>query len=197
VVGTAETSAMLDGIPQNGTILGDPKAPVTLVEYADLQCPFCRDYALGALPALIDRYVRDGKVKLDLRLLRFLGPDSDTSAKAALAAAGQDRFWNFAELFYRNQGKENAGYATDAFIRRLGAAIPGLDPASLVGDRAATPAAERRLAGFEAAAKAARVESTPTFLLASGTRAPKRLEVTSLDAASFTGPIDAAIRGAG
>src|SRR4051812_37260892 len=40
LVGAAETRSMLSGIPQSGTVLGDPQAPVTLVEYADLQCPF-------------------------------------------------------------------------------------------------------------------------------------------------------------
>lgn len=196
LVGAAETRSMLAGIPQSVTVLGDPEAPVTLIEYADLQCPFCRDYALGALPTLIDRYVRDGKVKLELRLLRFLGPDSETAANAAMAAARQDRYWTFAELFYRNQGAENSGYVTDDFLRRLGAAIPGLDPASLIGQRAATAAAERRLAGFDASARAAGVDSTPSFLLAQGDGTPRRLEVSSLDAASFTGPIDRALAAA-
>jgi hypothetical protein len=195
--GVAETRSMLDGIPQSGTVLGDPDAPVTLVEYADLQCPFCRDFALGALPTLVDRYVRDGKVKLELRLLRFLGPDSETAANAAMAAAEQDRYWTFAELFYRNQGDENSGYVTDDFLRRIGGAIPGLDPASLVGDRAATASAERRLAGFDASARAAGVDSTPSFLLAQGDGAPKRVEVSSLDdPGAFTGPIDRALAAA-
>jgi protein-disulfide isomerase len=170
---------------------------VTLVEYADLQCPFCRDFALGALPTLVDRYVRDGKVKLELRLLRFLGPDSETAANAAMAAAEQDRYWTFAELFYRNQGDENSGYVTDDFLRRIGGAIPGLDPASLIGDRAATASAERRLAGFDASARAAGVDSTPSFLLAQGDGAPKRVKVSSLDdPGAFTGPIDRALAAA-
>jgi protein-disulfide isomerase len=197
VVGATETRELFAGIPQQGTVLGDPDAPVTLVEYADLQCPFCRDFALGTLPTLIDRYVRDGRVKLDLRLLRFLGPDSVTAARAAMAAAEADRYWPFVELFYRNQGEENSGYVTPAFLRRLGGAIPGLDPAALAEDRADTPAAERRLAAFEASARAAGVDSTPSFLLARGDGAPERLEVSSLEAAAFTGPIDAALEAAG
>ena len=83
VAGASEARAMLAGIPQDGTSLGDPKAPVVLTEFADLQCPFCRDYALNVLPQIIERYVRTGKLRLELRLRAFLGPDSDAAARAA------------------------------------------------------------------------------------------------------------------
>src|SRR5918992_2495495 len=42
----AEASAVFEGVPQNGVALGRPDAPVTLLEFVDLQCPFCRDFAL-------------------------------------------------------------------------------------------------------------------------------------------------------
>ena len=65
---TSDTSA-LKGIPQSGLALGSPKAPVTIVEFADLQCPFCAEYHRNVFPSILDRYVRTGKVRLELRLL--------------------------------------------------------------------------------------------------------------------------------
>jgi protein-disulfide isomerase len=59
---------------------------VTLVEFADLQCPFCAQYARDALPRLIDRYVRPGRIRMQLRLLSFIGPDSECAARVAAAS---------------------------------------------------------------------------------------------------------------
>ena len=60
-----QVSAELNGIPQNGATLGNPNAPVTLRYYGDLQCPICRDFTLGALPSIIQNYVRTGKLKIE------------------------------------------------------------------------------------------------------------------------------------
>ena len=106
--GTPAVLSQFKGIPQSGITLGSPKAPVTIVEFADLQCPFCAEYEAGVLPTLIDRYVRTGKVRLQLRLLRFLGPDSDRLARVAAAASTQNRMWQFAALAYARQGAENS-----------------------------------------------------------------------------------------
>jgi protein-disulfide isomerase len=148
----------LKGIPQSGVTLGSPHAPVTMVEFADLQCPFCAEYSRDVLPTLIDRYVRTGKVQLQLRLLRFIGPDSDRLARVAVAASAQNRMWQFVELAYQRQGRENSGYATDDFINRL-AADAGLKKTD------AGAAAERQVQQSEQAARTLGVDSTPSFLI--------------------------------
>jgi protein-disulfide isomerase len=100
---------------------------VKVTEFADLQCPFCRESALTQLPSIVKQYVRPGTVSMSFQSLAFIGPDSVSAARVAQAAAGQDKLWNFVDLMYRNQGKENTGYATDAYLHRLAAAVPGLD----------------------------------------------------------------------
>lgn len=60
-------------------------------------------------PTVVRRYVRPGRVRLDLYTLTFIGPDSERAAGVAAAAAQQDAMWPFAELFFRNQGPENSG----------------------------------------------------------------------------------------
>jgi protein-disulfide isomerase len=153
----ANTSA-LAGIPQTGIALGKPDARVTMVEFADLQCPFCAEYHHNVFPTLVKRFVRTGKLRLELRLLRFLGPDSDRLARVAAAASTRDRMWQFVGLAYDRQGAENSGYATDEFINRL-VADSGL--AKLDAGRAA----ERLIREGEQAARSAKIQSTPSFLI--------------------------------
>jgi protein-disulfide isomerase len=120
------------GIPQNGIHLGKPGAPATLVEIADLQCPFCAQYSTTALPTVVRDYVRTGKVRYELHFRSFLGRDSVRAAGAAAYAAQQNRMYQFADHFYRSQGPENSGYADSAFIRKIASEVPGLDPEKAV-----------------------------------------------------------------
>jgi protein-disulfide isomerase len=127
--GAAEVSTLLDGIPQDGTVLGDKAAQVSVIEFGDLQCPVCAAFATQITPQLISTEVRPGNVTYEYRNWDIIGPDSEPASKAALAAGEQDRFFEFTQLFYVNQGQENSGYVTDAFLERIarGAGVPDID----------------------------------------------------------------------
>jgi protein-disulfide isomerase len=84
-VGGPDVEALLDGVPQNGTVFGEDDAPVTLVEYADLQCPFCAEWALRTFPELVTDYVREGQLRIEFRGLSFIGPESEDALRTALA----------------------------------------------------------------------------------------------------------------
>jgi protein-disulfide isomerase len=95
--------------------------------------------------------------------LAFLGPDSERAARAASAAGEQNRLWEFVHLVYANQGEENSGWVTDAFLNRIFRAIPGLDVAQ----------AEQAMAENAGAADRARarrlanrygIDGTPAFV---------------------------------
>ena len=83
IVGVPEARGLFAGIPQKGAVLGAANAPVTLVEYADPQCPYCAQWALGALPTIVQEYVRSGKVRIELRPLAFIGADSRAGCQRA------------------------------------------------------------------------------------------------------------------
>jgi protein-disulfide isomerase len=119
--GVPAVNRLLRGIPQHGLVLGDPRAPVELIEFGDLQCPFCKGYSEDVLPPLIETMVREGRVKLSFRNFAFIGEQSAPAGAAALAAGAQGRGWNYIELFYRNQGEEESGYADDAFLEAIAA----------------------------------------------------------------------------
>jgi protein-disulfide isomerase len=110
---------LLTGIPQNATVLGDPKAPVKLYEYGDLQCPVCKEYSENVLPKIIENQVKKGEVSITYRDFIIIGPQSIPAGEAAAAAGAQRKGWNFIETWYRNQGEENSGYATDEFIESM------------------------------------------------------------------------------
>jgi protein-disulfide isomerase len=187
--GIAATNALLRGIPQKGNTLGDRKAPVTLQEFADLQCPICQAYTLDSMPTLIQRYVRTGKVRMVFRNLPILGPDSQRAAQVAAGAAQRNRLWSFADLFYRNQGAEDTGYVTPPFLAKI-ARGAGVDTEHAVAQPPAE-AARAQLAADQSLADRYALNATPSFLLGKtgGTASPlSQPDVT--DPSSFTGPID-------
>jgi protein-disulfide isomerase len=98
VSGAAFSRDLFARIPQHGTELGDPSAPVRLVEFADLQCPYCDEYAVQALPTLVKKYVRTGKLQMQFENLSFIGPDSVKAGRLAAAASQQNRLWNFVDF---------------------------------------------------------------------------------------------------
>jgi protein-disulfide isomerase len=167
--GIAATRALLAGIPQRGVQLGDPRAPVTVTEYADLQCPFCGKSARDRWPEIVKRFVRAGRAKLVFRDLAFLGPDSLAGARMAAAAALQNRMWQFVDLVYRNQGDEGAGWVTDAYLRRV-AVGAGLDVPRAFAQRHSAAVIEL-LSEAKALADAAGVRATPAFVIARAGRA--------------------------
>ena len=109
----------LKGLPQNGLVLGDPKAKVSVIEFGDLQCPVCKEFSLQVAPDIISQIVRKGQANYEFRPWDIIGPQSPIASKAAYAAGEQGRGWSFIELFYRNQGTENSGYVTDSFLTSI------------------------------------------------------------------------------
>ena len=156
-------STLLAGIPESGGVLGDPSAPVTVTEFVDPQCPVCAAAAQQILPTLIRDYVKPGKVKLDARVLSFLGPDSVTAAQWADGARAQDRLWPYLETFFASQGPENSGYVTEVFLADVANAA-GLDLAA-AAEHAASEAANDAVAQATAEAQRRGVTGTPTFLV--------------------------------
>jgi protein-disulfide isomerase len=159
----AQVATLFKGIPQSGVTLGSPTAKATLIEFADLQCPFCAEYSNQSMATVVDDYVKTGKIRYELRLRSFLGPDSITAAGAAAAAAKQDKLFQFADLFYRRQGPENSGYVNDGFLRAV-ATDAGVDPdAALAAAKHAKQ--EPLVAAAEQKATALGSNSTPDFFL--------------------------------
>jgi protein-disulfide isomerase len=188
-----EAVSPLDGVPQQGAALGSAKAPVTLVEYADLQCPYCGQWARGALPTLVERYVRDGRLRIVFNGLAFVGPESNTALRTALAAGRHNHLWDVVHGLYFRQGAENSGWVTDDLIREVAATVPGLDAEKLLDARWNGDVAGQ-IAEAAATARAHGIASTPSFELGPTHGKLQRVEIPSLDADGIVPAIEEALR---
>jgi protein-disulfide isomerase len=191
--GATEVHELLNGIPQAGNVLGEPDAPVTIYEYIDAQCPFCRQFETEGMPTLVERYVRTGKAKVVLRPIAFIGTDSDRGRALMIAAGEQGKMFNVSHLLFAHQGAENSGWLDDDLMTRVAASIPGMDVPRLLADRGASTVADT--AGeFEDSARADGVNSTPTILVGkSGEKAALVTLETATDPAPVAAAIDAAL----
>lgn len=90
-------------------LLGDENAKVTLVEYADFQCPFCGRFYKTISAQLNDEYIKTGKVSFLYKHMAFLGPESAWAAEASECAADQGKFWTYHDLLFSRQNGENQG----------------------------------------------------------------------------------------
>jgi protein-disulfide isomerase len=156
----AEAVQLFAGIPQHGNTLGEPTAPVTLVEFSDLRCSHCRHFAEISLPVIVERYVRTGKVRVVFQNLPILGPPSVQAARMAAAVGLQGHEFEFIEVFFR----EASGPVTDDLLRRIAAEVPGVDAPAALGARDTAPV-DAALAEAKNVADKFSVEGTPTFLI--------------------------------
>lgn len=189
----AEVVKLLQGIPQSGFTLGNPGAPVTMLYFGDLECPICKEFTLGALPAIISKDVRSGKLKIEYHSMETATREAETFRTqqiAALAAGKQQRMWHYLELFYHEQGEENSGYVTESYLQGLAAQIPGLNLSdwsaarneSSFVDQVTSDSQQANQEGFH---------GTPSFLLGKTGGKMGKLEYNSLtDPSSFESAIE-------
>jgi protein-disulfide isomerase len=188
--GAAAAQALFRGIPQQLNQLGDPKAKVTMIEFADPQCPYCRQYELDTLPAIVEEYVRTGKVKLLYLGIPIIGPNSETGLRAIYAAGLQNKLWNFSSLLYKSQGAENSGWIDDGLLRRIGSSIPGFDTQKMMADRQSADV-DAALAAAQQQASNGRVDRTPTFFAGPTGGTLQQIPLTALSVDAFRPTLDA------
>lgn len=108
--------------------LGDPQAPVTIIEYASLTCPHCAQFHTEVLPELKERYIEPGKVRL---IYRDFPLDERALDAAALAhCAGPDRYFGFLDVLFQTQASWAGADDHIAALKRLGK-LGGLSEAEM------------------------------------------------------------------
>ncbi len=118
----ADSAGGLTDLIDDDVILGDPKAPITVVEFGDYQCPFCGKFFSQTEPQLREDYVKTGKAKFVYRDFAFLGPESQMAALASQCAAEQGKFWEYHDKLFETEiadGRENNGNLSSIFLKSL------------------------------------------------------------------------------
>jgi protein-disulfide isomerase len=165
VKGSKAVESLIGKLPQRGLTLGDPSATVELIEFGDLQCPICKEYAERVLPRVIRNEIAKGKAKITFRNFLIIGPESLQAGAAAVAAGEQGRGGSFIETFLRNQGQEDSVYVTGAFLESIAEAAGVEDLARWNAARASAKAIEQVRATTREANHKLHLTGTPSFAI--------------------------------
>jgi protein-disulfide isomerase len=92
---------------EDGLNLGDPNAPVKVVEFADFQCPYCQLYWEQIEPTIIQKYISTNKIYYTYSPMAFVGQESIDAAEAAYCANDQGKFWEYRDYLFANHTGEN------------------------------------------------------------------------------------------
>lgn len=157
----------VDVEPGNLPVLGKADAPVTIVEFSDIQCPFCKRFVDDAFVELKEKYIDTGKVKLAFRHypLTSIHPNAKKAGEAVECANEQNKFWEYHDLLFVNQEAWSPLSDTEAvnsFVNYSGEL--GLDSAQFRNCLDTNKYAKRVEDDLAAGVKAG-VDGTPAFFI--------------------------------
>lgn len=152
---------LLPGDPQ---ALGPVDAPVVMVMFSDLLCPFCARFANETEPLLVEKYVDAGLLRIEWRDLLLFGEPSLTAARAARAAGEQGRFWEFVGALYAGAPAQGRQALTDARLLEIAqeAGVPDLE--RFESDRL-SPAFDAAIEADGRVADGLGITGTPAFVI--------------------------------
>lgn len=155
----------LDSTPEGFPMEGGGNAPVTIVEFSDFQCPYCRQFAQELLPQIREKYLKGGKVRFVWRDMAIRGPESEAAAAAALCAHEQGRFWPYHDALYTRQQGQNQGVFTPDTLKAVAAEVGRIEPqlfATCLDSNRYLPAVR---ASTQEATAGLKLTGTPTFFV--------------------------------
>lgn len=142
--------------------MGNPNAPVHIIEYGDFQCPYCLQFWSETEPLLIEEYVNTGKVYFEYRSYSIVGPESSWAAEGAYCAGDQGKFWEYHDTLFSNWSGENVGdFTKDNLVKYAKALNLNMEEfESCISEEKHKGTVEQ-----DAAAEANGVRATPTFFI--------------------------------
>lgn len=143
---------------------GDPNAPITITEYSDYQCPYCKRFSDETEQQLVETYAASGQVHFIYRSFGlFVGPESQTAAEASYCAGDQGKFWEFHDILFANQTGENAGAFSTRKLQAFASTL-GLDTTTF-NSCLDSGKHEQRVTQDGIDGQAAGITATPSFVM--------------------------------
>ena len=116
VAGTADNDSnilTISKLTDNGSpIMGDPDAPITILEWGDYQCTFCYKFHQDTMDIINEEFIKTGKVKVIFKDFPLNGPDSKLAAESSYCAHDQGKYWEYHDQLYENWAGERTGWIT-------------------------------------------------------------------------------------
>lgn len=114
---------------RNSPTLGNPDAPITIIDFSDFQCFMCARYVKITEPIINETYIQTGHANLVFKHFPIRGFDSMGASLAAqcINDQGQSKFWKFHNLLYHNQGVIDSGWVSKENLKNFASQISGLD----------------------------------------------------------------------
>ncbi|MGD1834828.1 MAG: thioredoxin domain-containing protein [Nitrososphaeraceae archaeon] len=117
------SNLIADGSPT----LGDPNAPITIIDFSDFQCSMCARYVKSTEPIINENYVETGKANLIFKHFPIRGFDSMGASLAAQCLNDQGKFWEFHNMLYHNQGRIDSGWVNPENLNNFASQIEGIN----------------------------------------------------------------------
>ncbi len=118
-LGTSSMVLNKENLLEGSTILGNPDAKISIVEFGDYQCTFCYKFHDETMKTIIEQYVINGKVNFVYKDFPLNGAPSIMASEASYCAQEQGKFWNYHDLIYENWEGENTGWLTRNALDRF------------------------------------------------------------------------------
>ncbi len=178
----------------SGKAMGPANAKVVVQEFADFQCPYCKQFHDNILPQVISQYIATGKIRFEYHHFIVIdqnvgGTESRRAAQASECANDQGRFWDYFNMLFTNQGAEGSGAFSNSRLKAFAAAL-GLNTSQFNSCLDSGKDAQKVVAD-EAQASSHNLQGTPSILV-NGT-----LVQNPLDASAVQAAINAALKQAG
>lgn len=143
----------------DGASIGDPNAPIKVIEYSDFNCIHCRNFWEDSEEELYTDYIATGKVYFTYTPMSFISPSSFTAAEAAYCAMDQGEFWDYHDYIFANFGAEFSSPMLKAMAQKVGLDMNSFNDC-LDGNKYQTKVQQDL-----SSAQSQGINSTPTFMV--------------------------------